>query len=73
MISKLMTALAVLVIGLSPFTGSALADEVTINTLPLTRQIYMLTGQGGNQGGRWRGDRKDASEIDAGNGFRLDK
>jgi glyoxylase-like metal-dependent hydrolase (beta-lactamase superfamily II) len=50
MIGKLMTALAVLVIGFASFAGSAAADEVTIGTLPLTGQIYMLTGQGGNIG-----------------------
>lgn len=50
MIGKLMTALAVLVIGFASFAGSAAGDEVTIGTLPLTGQIYMLTGQGGNIG-----------------------
>ncbi|HEX9778820.1 MAG TPA: MBL fold metallo-hydrolase [Geopsychrobacteraceae bacterium] len=50
MISKLLTTLAVLVIGLAPFAGSAAADEVTIGTLPISGQIYMLTGQGGNIG-----------------------
>ncbi|OEU75800.1 MAG: MBL fold metallo-hydrolase, partial [Desulfuromonadales bacterium C00003107] len=37
-------------IGLAPFAGSAAAEEVTIGTLPVTGQIYMLTGQGGNVG-----------------------
>lgn len=50
MIGKLMTALAVLVIGLAPFAGDAAAEEVTIGIQPLTGQIYMLTGQGGNLG-----------------------
>lgn len=50
MIGKLMTALAVLLIGFASFAGSTAADEVTIGTLPLTGQIYMLTGQGGNVG-----------------------
>lgn len=50
MISKLITALAVLALGFNPLTVATAADEVTIGTVPITRQIFMLTGQGGNLG-----------------------
>lgn len=50
MLGKLITAMAVLAIGLVAFAISAAADEVTIKTVPVSGQITMLTGQGGNLG-----------------------
>lgn len=50
MISKLITALAVLALGFNPLTVATAADEVTIGTVPITGQVFMLTGQGGNLG-----------------------
>lgn len=50
MIGKLIAALAVLATGLAPLAVATAADEVTIGTVPITGQLYMLTGQGGNLG-----------------------
>ncbi len=50
MISKLFTALAVMATGLALLATDAAADETAISTMPVTGNIYMLTGQGGNIG-----------------------
>jgi len=51
MISLSLRSLSTSVLALLLLTGGAVAaDEVTINTVPVTEQIFMLAGQGGNIG-----------------------
>lgn len=50
MIGKLITVLAVLALTFAPLADAGAAEEVTIGTVPVTGQVFMLTGQGGNLG-----------------------
>lgn len=50
MISKIILALSILAIGLMSLATIVQADEVTITAVPVTKQIYMITGKGGNLG-----------------------
>ncbi|MGE4542945.1 MAG: MBL fold metallo-hydrolase [Pedobacter sp.] len=50
MISKLFTTLTVMATGLTLLATGAAADEAAISTVPVTGNIYMLTGEGGNIG-----------------------
>jgi cyclase len=47
---KIITTLSALVLGLAPFTAVLAAEEVKITVIPVTDQISMITGKGGNIG-----------------------
>ena len=47
---KIVTILGVLLIGLVSLAPIGQTDEVKIAAIPVTNQIYMITGQGGNIG-----------------------
>ena len=48
---KIISALTVMAVVLMlPVTTIQAADEVTITAVPVTEQIYMMTGKGGNLG-----------------------
>jgi len=49
-IGKMMSVLCVLVIAFMSLAPSGLSEEVKIMTTPVTKQIYMITGKGGNIG-----------------------
>ncbi len=50
MIGKIITVICALTAGFISFASIALAEEVKITPVPVTEQIYMLTGKGGNIG-----------------------
>ncbi len=47
---KIMSVLCVLIIALMSLAPAGQSEEVKIMTIPVTKQIYMITGQGGNIG-----------------------
>ncbi len=48
--AKIIMALLILAAGFISLTATVQADEVTISATPVTDQIYMITGKGGNIG-----------------------
>ena len=50
MIGKIISALCVLIIGFMSLAPTGQSAEVKITTIPVTEQIYMITGKGGNIG-----------------------
>ena len=50
MINKTLSMLCVLIAGFVPLATAGQSDEVKITAAPITEQIYMITGKGGNIG-----------------------
>ncbi|MBW2576165.1 MAG: hypothetical protein JRC88_11930, partial [Deltaproteobacteria bacterium] len=50
MIGKIMSVLCVLIIALMSLAPAGQSEEVKIMSTPVTKQIYMITGKGGNIG-----------------------
>jgi len=50
MINKTVSILCVLIAGFVPLATAGQSDEVKITAAPVTEQIYMITGKGGNIG-----------------------
>ncbi|RLA92482.1 MAG: MBL fold metallo-hydrolase, partial [Deltaproteobacteria bacterium] len=50
MIGKIISVLCVLITGLISLAPAGQSAEVKIMTIPVTEQIYMITGKGGNIG-----------------------
>ncbi len=50
MIGKILSLFCVLIAGLISFAPPGQSEEVNITTTPLTEQIFMITGKGGNIG-----------------------
>ena len=50
MIGKIISAACILIAAVMPFTPILHSSEVKIMTVPVTDQIYMITGEGGNVG-----------------------